>query len=57
MSQPKYQLHTFKSWAGRSSDISYYLNAHHVDFLLWAMKGRRSLMWCFVVSSFFSDVA
>ena len=31
MSQPKYQLETFKSWAGRDSDISYYLNSHHVD--------------------------
>ncbi|KAK2595167.1 hypothetical protein QQS21_007127 [Conoideocrella luteorostrata] len=31
MSQPKYQLETFKSWAGRESDISYYLNSHHVD--------------------------
>lgn len=32
MSQPKKQLHTFKSWIGKSSDISYYLNSHHVDF-------------------------
>ncbi|KAK2757119.1 hypothetical protein FQN54_005089 [Arachnomyces sp. PD_36] len=31
MSQPKSQLETFKSWAGRDSDISYYLNSHHVD--------------------------
>lgn len=31
MSQPKYQLETFKAWAGRESDISYYLNSHHVD--------------------------
>uniref|UniRef100_A0A8H7KC02 Gfo/Idh/MocA-like oxidoreductase N-terminal domain-containing protein n=1 Tax=Bionectria ochroleuca TaxID=29856 RepID=A0A8H7KC02_BIOOC len=31
MSQPKYQLETFKSWAGRESDISYYLNSHHID--------------------------
>ncbi|KYK61606.1 putative D-galacturonic acid reductase [Drechmeria coniospora] len=31
MSQPKYQLETFKAWAGRDSDISYYLNSHHVD--------------------------
>ncbi|KAF4120848.1 D-galacturonate reductase [Geosmithia morbida] len=31
MSQPKFQLETFKSWAGRESDISYYLNSHHVD--------------------------
>ena len=26
MSQPKHQLDTFRAWAGRSSDISYYLN-------------------------------
>lgn len=38
MSQPKSQLDTFRSWAGRSSDISYYLNAHHVDFNVWAMQ-------------------
>jgi D-galacturonate reductase len=25
MSQPKHQLETFKAWAGKSSDISYYL--------------------------------
>ncbi|KOS21295.1 Uncharacterized protein ESCO_006699 [Escovopsis weberi] len=31
MSQPKSQLETFKSWAGKDSDISYYLNSHHVD--------------------------
>jgi D-galacturonate reductase len=34
MSQPKTQLETFKSWIGKpdvSSDISYYLNSHHVD--------------------------
>ena len=36
MSQPKSQLHTFKAWAGRSSDISYYLNSHHIDFNVWA---------------------
>eukprot|EP00698_Gefionella_okellyi_P024169 TRINITY_DN844_c0_g1_i3.p1 TRINITY_DN844_c0_g1~~TRINITY_DN844_c0_g1_i3.p1 ORF type:complete len:304 (+),score=67.34 TRINITY_DN844_c0_g1_i3:40-912(+) len=40
MSQPKYQLDTFKSWAGKSSDISYYLNSHHIDFHLLALKGR-----------------
>lgn len=39
MSQPKHQLETFKGWAGRSSDISYYLNAHHVDFHVWAARG------------------
>ncbi|KAF8247523.1 NAD(P)-binding protein [Wilcoxina mikolae CBS 423.85] len=31
MSQPKSQLDTFKSWAGKDSDISYYLNSHHID--------------------------
>jgi D-galacturonate reductase len=31
MSQPKSQLATFAAWAGRESDISYYLNSHHVD--------------------------
>lgn len=31
MSQPKFQLETFKSWAGKESDISYYLNSHHID--------------------------
>ena len=41
MSQPKYQLETFKSWAGKSSDISYYLNSHHIDFHEWCM-GERS---------------
>lgn len=37
MSQPKSQLDTFRAWAGKSSDISYYLNAHHVDFHAWAV--------------------
>jgi D-galacturonate reductase len=31
MAQPKSQLATFKAWAGKASDISYYLNSHHVD--------------------------
>jgi len=31
MSQPKSQLETFKAWAGKDSDISYYLNSHHID--------------------------
>ncbi|MEM1082808.1 MAG: Gfo/Idh/MocA family oxidoreductase [Verrucomicrobiota bacterium] len=35
MSQPKSQLDTFAAWAGKASDISYYLNAHHVDFSIW----------------------
>ena len=38
MSQPKSQLDTFRAWAGKSSDISYYLNAHHVDFNVWAVS-------------------
>jgi D-galacturonate reductase len=38
MSQPKYQLDTFRSWAGKSSDISYYLNAHHIDFNVWSVS-------------------
>ena len=41
MSQPKSQLETFRAWAGRSSDISYYLNAHHIDFNVWAV-GQNS---------------
>ena len=39
MSQPKSQLDTFRAWAGKSSDISYYLNAHHIDFMVWAVSG------------------
>eukprot|EP01041_Mallomonas_annulata_P003247 gene3247-6427_t len=35
MSQPKHQLKTFSAWAGRNSDISYYLNTHHIDFHEW----------------------
>jgi len=40
MSQPKAQLDTFKAWAGKSSDISYYLNSHHVDFTEWVFHGK-----------------
>eukprot|EP01121_Diplochlamys_sp_Union-15-3_P015349 TRINITY_DN5057_c0_g1_i1.p1 TRINITY_DN5057_c0_g1~~TRINITY_DN5057_c0_g1_i1.p1 ORF type:complete len:343 (-),score=45.45 TRINITY_DN5057_c0_g1_i1:12-1040(-) len=40
MSQPKKQLITFKQWAGKSSDISYYLNSHHIDFHVWAMSNK-----------------
>lgn len=39
MSQPKSQLETFKAWAGKESDISYYLNSHHVD-VCESMVGR-----------------
>jgi D-galacturonate reductase len=37
MSQPKHQLETFKAWAGKSSDISYYLNSHHIDWSEWTL--------------------
>lgn len=40
MSQPKFQLETFKAWAGIHSDISYYLNSHHIDFHVWSMKNK-----------------
>jgi len=36
MSQPKVQLETFGAWA-EQSDISAYLNAHHIDFHTWAL--------------------
>jgi D-galacturonate reductase len=39
MSQPKHQLETFAAWAGKTSDISYYLNSHHVDFTEWMLAG------------------
>lgn len=38
-STPLPQLETFKAWAGKSSDISYYLNSHHVDFSEWVLHG------------------
>jgi D-galacturonate reductase len=44
MSQPKSQLNTFRAWAGKSSDISYYLNAHHIDFNVWACAHRARPM-------------
>lgn len=37
MSQPRFQLDTFRQWAGSHSDISYYLNSHHLDLHCWAM--------------------
>ena len=40
MSQPRSQLNTFAKWAGRSSDISYYLNSHHIDLLDWMIGDR-----------------
>ena len=38
MSQPKSQLSTFSSWAGVESDISYYLNSHHIDICEWLVS-------------------
>ncbi|GBE78386.1 NAD(P)-binding protein [Sparassis crispa] len=40
MSQPKSQLDTFRAWAGKDSDISYYLSSHHIDIHCWIMQGR-----------------
>lgn len=40
MTQPKAQLATFRGWAGKSSDISYYLNSHHMDVHCWAVGDR-----------------
>lgn len=40
MSQPKSQLETFKAWAGIDSDISYYLNSHHIDIHCWLVEGK-----------------
>ena len=34
-------METFKAWAGKSSDISYYLNSHHIDFHEWAVGEVR----------------
>lgn len=39
MSQPNFQLDTFRAWAGKSSDISYYLNSHHIDVHCWISEG------------------
>ena len=41
MTQPKAQLDTFAGWAGKSSDISYYLNSHHMDVHAWCV-GRTA---------------
>lgn len=38
MAQPKQQLDTFKAWAGKSSDINYYLNSHHIDVHNWMVS-------------------
>jgi D-galacturonate reductase len=39
MTQRRVQLDTFAAWAGKSSDISYYLNSHHIDILCWMVEG------------------
>lgn len=52
MSQPKHQLETFKQWAGKSSDISYYLNSHHIDYHEWLVReGARPVRVTAVASS------
>jgi D-galacturonate reductase len=38
MSQPKNQLETFRVWAGKDSDISYYLSSHHIDICAWFLQ-------------------
>ncbi len=51
MSQPKSQLKTFKAWAGISSDISYYLNSHHIDLLSWALQDIAKPVSVYAVAS------
>ncbi|KAJ7293278.1 D-galacturonic acid reductase [Mycena rebaudengoi] len=41
MSQPKSQLETFRAWAGKDSDISYYLSSHHIDICCWILQDYR----------------
>eukprot|EP01091_Cochliopodium_minus_P010410 TRINITY_DN2748_c0_g2_i1.p1 TRINITY_DN2748_c0_g2~~TRINITY_DN2748_c0_g2_i1.p1 ORF type:complete len:437 (-),score=129.89 TRINITY_DN2748_c0_g2_i1:35-1345(-) len=52
MAQPKFQLETFKDWAGKSSDISYYLNSHHVDFLCWSLHKMARPTVIYAMGSF-----
>ncbi|CAE6504825.1 unnamed protein product [Rhizoctonia solani] len=40
MSQPKSQLETFRAWAGKDSDISYYLSSHHIDICAWMLQDK-----------------
>ena len=35
-----FSLFILKAWAGIGSDISYYLNSHHIDLHVWAMQGK-----------------
>ena len=43
MSQPRSQLETFKAWAGKESDISYYLNSHHIDVCESMIPGYKPI--------------
>ena len=52
MSQPKSQLETFRHWAGKASDISYYLNSHHVDFTEWCFHGKARPIWVVAAGSY-----
>ncbi|KXZ54719.1 hypothetical protein GPECTOR_4g787 [Gonium pectorale] len=45
MAQPKQQLDTFRAWAGLRSDISYYLNSHHIDIHNWIVGGAARPEW------------
>lgn len=56
MSQPKSQLETFKAWAGVDSDISYYLNSHHID-ICESMVQRASYVPAKVTASASKGVA
>jgi len=56
MSQPKSQLQTFRGWLvggqGKApSDISYYLNSHHLDVLHLATSGRSRPVWVQALSA------
>lgn len=42
MTQRREQLDTFRAWAGISSDISFYLNSHHMDVHCWFLEGTGS---------------
>ena len=33
-----------QAWAGLGSDISYYLNSHHIDLHVWAMQARNTFI-------------
>ena len=56
MSQPKSQLETFKAWAGKDSDISYYLNSHHID-VCESMVRKQGWKPCRVTASASQGIA